>query len=65
MFIDRELMEKVADLNIPNGPFLVKGVISVNPNNVQDIIDNNITQIDLIWTAINNIVYRLDALENV
>jgi hypothetical protein len=61
-FIDRELMEKVADLNIPNGPFLVNGIISVNPNNVQDIIDNNITQIDLIWTSINNIISRLNAL---
>jgi hypothetical protein len=58
-------MEKVAEYNIHNGPFLIKGIISVNPNNVQDIIDNNITQIDLIWTAINNILSRLDALENV
>jgi hypothetical protein len=57
-------MEKFANLNIPNGPFLVKGIINVNPNNVQDIIDNNITQIELIWTAINNIISRLNVLEN-
>jgi hypothetical protein len=42
-FIDRELMEKVAALNISNGPFLVCGNVSVNPNNIQEIIDNNIT----------------------
>jgi NDP-sugar pyrophosphorylase family protein len=64
-FIDRELIEKVSALNIPNRPFLVCGNVSVNPNNIQSILDKNITQIDFIWTAINNIISRLDALENI
>jgi hypothetical protein len=62
-FIDRELMEKVCEWNIPNGPFFIYTNVSVNPHNLQSIIDKNITQIYLIWTAINGILTRLDALE--
>jgi hypothetical protein len=63
-FIDRELMEKVWEWNKPNGPFFIYANIRVNPNNLQSILDKNITQRDLIWTAINGILTRLDALEN-
>jgi hypothetical protein len=62
-FFDRELMEKVRVWNIPNAPFLIYANVSANPNNLQSILDKNITQIDLIWTAINGILNRLDALE--
>jgi hypothetical protein len=62
-FIDRELMEKAGAWNIPNGIFLIYANISINPNNLQSIIDKNIAHIDLILTAINVIFTRLDELE--
>jgi hypothetical protein len=62
-FIDRELMEKVGAWNIPNGAFLIYANISVNPNNLPTVLDKNISDIEEIWIAINNIISRLNTLE--